>query len=96
MKLICSVAPPHHPWWLGFLIGIAPVLIGLAAFVIFITLTGDVSRPRLTTFQKVFGWTILATLVALSAFFGKYGSEVGFLKLCLWLLPTSWCIDLGF
>ena len=86
---------PHHPWWLGFLIGIAPVLIGLATLALFITLTGDVSRPS-TTIQKVIGWAILAALVALSAYFGNYGSEVGFLKLCLWLLPTSWCIYLGF
>jgi len=78
---------PHHPWWLGFLIGIAPVLIGLAALVLFITLTGDVSRPRLTTIQKVIGWSILAALGL--AYVGQY-------DLCLWLLPTRWCIYLGF
>jgi hypothetical protein len=87
---------PHHSWWLGFLIGIAPILLGLAVFVLFITLTGDVSRPRLTTFQKVIGWAFLAALLVPSAYVTKYGSEVASLKLCLWLLPTSWCIYLGY
>jgi hypothetical protein len=84
------------PWWLDFLIGITPLLIGLAALVLFITLTGGVSRPRLTTIRKVVGWTILVALVALGFYFGQYGSDVVFLKLCLWLLSPKQCIDLGF
>ena len=72
------------------------MLVGLAAFALFIFLTsGDISRPK-TTIQKVIGWAILAALVVGLAYVGRYDPEIAALKLCLWLLPTRWCIDLGF
>ena len=84
------------PHWNGYLIDIVLVLVGLAAFALFIFLTsGDISRPK-TTIQKVIGWAILAALVVGLAYVGRYDPEIAALKLCLWLLPTSWCIDLGF
>jgi len=84
------------PHWHGYLIDIVLLLVGLTAFALFISLTsGDISRPK-TTIQKVIGWAILAALVVGLAYVGQYDPEIAALKLCLWLLPTTWCIDLGF
>jgi hypothetical protein len=47
-------------------VGIALALLAFALFILFTTLTG--SPVKLTTTQKVIGWTTLAALIPLSAY----------------------------
>ena len=78
------------PHWHGYLIDIVLVLVGLYSVR---TLYIPNQRRHIETenHQKVIGWAILAALVVGLAYVGQSDPEIAALKLCLWLLPTSWC-----